>query len=231
MISIFIRTYHKDLKWLNYCLSSIHKNLTGWDEIVICIPIGQESLLSHLTNERIVISKIYKDDYLGQQISKIKAHEVCKGDYILFVDSDVIFKQGANVSDYFIENKPIILKAKYDTVGEAICWKKPTEKLFKEEIEYEYMRRAPQLFYKKTLEMFNESFPDIENYIISQPYRKFSEFNALGFYAEKMQPDEYEIIDITNGLPDIIPENKCVQKWSWGGITDEIRKELESYLL
>ena len=231
MISIFIRTYHKDLKWLNFCLESIHKNLKGWDEIVICIPTGQESLLSHLTQETVVTCKIYKDDYLGQQISKLNAHEYCKGDYILYVDSDVVFKPGADVRDYFHDNKPVILKAKYDSVGGAICWKKPTEKLFKETIDYEFMRRAPQLFHFSTLEMINESFPDLENYVMSQPYRKFSEFNALGFYAEKMQPESYEIIDITNGVPEWLPENKSVQKWSWGGITEDIQKELEGYLI
>ena len=229
-VSIFIRTYHRDLKWLNYCLQSIHKNLVGWSEIVICIPTGQEPLLSHLTNEKVVTAKIQKDDYLAQQSDKIQAHKHCKGDYILFVDSDVIFKPGADVRDYFHENKPIILKAKYESACEAICWKKPTEKLFNETVEYEYMRFCPEIFHRETLIKFNESFPDIENYIINQPYRQFSEFNVLGFYAEKMQPEDYSIIDVTNGVPEYLPENKSVQKWSWGGISEEIKTELESYL-
>lgn len=230
MVSIFIRTYHKDLIWLEHSLRSIHKNLKGWGEIVICIPTGQEFLISNLTQEKIVTSKIYKDDYLGQQISKLKSHEHCNGEYILFVDSDVIFKPNADVRDYFYDNKPIILKQKYENVGEAICWKKPTEKLFKEQIDYEYMRRAPQIFHKSTLEKINENFPDLENYIINQPYRQFSEFNALGFYAEKMENDSYSIIDVTKGVPDYLPENKSVQKWSWGGITADIKKEFENYL-
>lgn len=228
MISIFIRTYHKDIKWLNYCLQSIHKNLVGWDEIVICIPTGQESLLSHLTQEKIVVSKIYRDDYLGQQISKLNAHKYCKGDFILFVDSDVIFKYGADVRDYFKDNKPVILKAKYDSVGEAICWKIPTEKLFKENIEYEYMRQAPQLFNRSTLEMINESFLDLENYVINQPYMMFSEFNVLGFYAEKMQPNEYEFIDVTGN--ENIPKNNSKQFWSWSGLTEKDEKEIKDLL-
>jgi len=229
-ISIFIRTYHKDLKWLNYCLQSIHKNLVGWSEIVICIPTGQESLLSHLTSEKVVTCKIYKDDYLGQQISKLKAHEHCKGDYILYVDSDVIFKPNANVADYLYDNKPIILKAKYDSVGDAICWKNPTEKLFKENIEFEYMRRAPQLFYKSTIEMFNDSFPDIENYIISQPCRMFSEFNSLGFYAEKMQNDDYYIIDVTNGVPEYLSKNNAHQYWSWSNLTKDEELQIKEII-
>lgn len=227
-ISIFVRTYHRDIKWLNYCLQSIHKNLLGWDEIVIAIPTGQETLLSDLTQEKVITTKIQKDDYLAQQSDKMQAHKYCKGDYILFVDSDVIFKPNANVLDYFYENKPIILKANYNSVGEAICWKKPTEKLFKEKIEFEYMRFAPQIFHKSTLEMFNDSFPDIENYVISQPYRQFSEFNALGFYAEKMQPDDYSIVDVTNGVPEYLPENKSKQYWSWSNLTEIERKEIEN---
>ena len=230
MISIFIRTYHCDIKWLNYCLESIHKNLSGWSEIVICIPTGQETLLSHLTSEKVVTCKIYKDDYLFQQVSKIQAHQHCKGNYILFVDSDVIFKPNANVLDYFYENKPIILKANYNSVGEAICWKKPTEKLFKEKIEFEYMRFAPQIFHKSTLEMFNDSFPDIENYVMSQPYRQFSEFNALGFYAEKMQPDDYSIVDVTNGVPEYLPENKSKQWWSWSGLKENEEIEIKKII-
>lgn len=58
MVSIFIRTYEKDINWLKHCLHSIHKNLMGWDEIVICIPEQQAHLLSHLTNERVVSSAL-----------------------------------------------------------------------------------------------------------------------------------------------------------------------------
>jgi hypothetical protein len=227
MISVFIRTYHKDIEWLMYSLESIHKNLIGWDEIVICIPVGQESYLASLSKERVVTCKIYKDDYLGQQISKLKAHEYCKGDYILFVDSDVIFYPGAHVRDYFQDNKPVILKQHYSLVGEAKCWKQPTEDLFKETVDYEYMRRAPQLFHRSTLEKFNENFPDIENHIQGLSYRKFSEFNALGFFAERVQPDEYEFIDLAHNST---PENKSKQFWSWSGCTNEDRFEIRKII-
>lgn len=92
------------------------------------------------------------------------------------------------------------------------------------------MRRAPQLFHKSTLEIFNESFPDIENYIMSQPYRQFSEFNVLGFYAEKMQPESYEIIDITNGAPEWLPENKSKQWWSWSGLKENEEIEIKKII-
>jgi hypothetical protein len=228
MTSIFIRTYINDLNWLGYCLKSIHKNLKGWDEIVVCIPKGQESLLSHLTEEKIVTCKIYKDDYLFQQVSKLKAHEYCKGNYILYVDSDVIFYPNADVGDYFLDNKPVLLKDKYENVGDAICWKKPTEKLFKENIDYEYMRDIPLLYHKSTLEMFNQSFLDIENHVMSQPHRQFSEFNVLGYYAEKMQPESYHIIDLSKET--YKRRSKSKQFWSWSGLTQAERIEIEGII-
>lgn len=234
MISIFIRTYHKDIKWLNYCLRSIHKNLVGWDEIVICIPTGQEHLLSHLTAEKVVVCKTYKDDYIGQQVSKLEAHKHCKGDYILFIDSDVVFYQGADVRDYFHDNKPVILYDKYENVGEAICWKPVVEKLFKEGVSFEFMRRAPQLFLKSTLEKFAELFPDIENYATVQPHRQFSEFNILGFFAWKHEQENYKFIEAhyTTGSDknemELLPKNKSKQFWSWSNMTALEMEELES---
>lgn len=236
MISIFIRTYRADIKWLEYCLKSIHKNLTGWDEIVICIPTGQEHLLNHLTAERIVLSSIYNDDYIGQQISKLEAYKHCKGDYILFVDSDLVFYEGADVNDYFIDNKPVILFDKYENVGEAICWKPIVEKLFKGPVDKEFMRRLPLLYHKSTLENFAIHFPYIENYAVSQPHRSFSEFNILGFFAWKHHQEDYKFIEAkfttgsdTNEM-ELLPKNKAYQGWSWSGLTDEDKKILDEVI-
>ena len=80
------------------------------------------------------------------------------------MDSDVIFYNGADIRDYFQDNLPVILYDKYENVGDAICWKAVVEKLYKENVPYEFMRRAGQLFHKSTLENFAVNFPDIENY-------------------------------------------------------------------
>jgi len=224
-VSIFIRTYHRDLKWLNYCLQSIHKNLVGWDEIIICIPTGQESLLNHLTSEKVVTCKTYKQDYIGQQISKLEAYKHCKGDYIFFVDSDVVFYKGADIRDYFSDNKPVILYDKYENVGEAICWKPIVEKLFKDNVEYEFMRRPGQLFHKSTLENFATNFPDIENYGINQPNRDFSEFNYLGFFAWKHEPENYKFVNLET---EPIPKTHCKQYWSYSNLTEQEKLEIEN---
>lgn len=220
-VSIFIRTYHGDVEWLKYCLQSIHKNLVGWDEIVICIPEGQESHLANiLTTERLVLCPQYTDDYIGQQISKLQAHHHAMGDCVLFVDSDVVFKPGADVSTYFIAGRPVILKERYELLEyKFLKWRDVVRRRFGVIPEYEYMRRAPQLFLKETLIALEKTFPDMESYAISQPYRHFSEFNILGFFAESYESGKYHFVDLKGGA---IPEHPAIQNWSWGGINEEI---------
>jgi len=180
----------------------------------------------NLTQEVIVTEEIYEDDYLGQQVSKIYSFEHTDADYILFMDSDCIVKHPCNVSDFFRNGKPILLKTKYDQVGDAICWKSITEKFVGFSVEYEYMRRLPVVYERNTLLGLDAINENIRQYIISQPNRAFSEFNAIGAFIDKFQKHKYEIID----TDDEVPYSPVRQFWSWGGITKEVKAEIESYL-
>jgi len=46
----------------------------------------------------------------------------------------------------------------------------------------------------------------------------------MGAIAEKHQPQEYYYLDTTIDTP---PEKVAEQRWSWGGLTLEIQRELE----
>ena len=63
---------------------------------------------------------------------------------------------------------------------------------------------------------------------ISQPYRQFSEFNALGFYTEKMESESYVFVDVTGNVN--IPENKCHQFWSWSGLNEKDLKQINEMI-
>ena len=107
MVSIYIRTFKRDIAWLDFCLQSIHQNLKGWDEIVVCVPEGQAHHLRYLTTERRVTSPFFRVDYVGQQVAKLQAHRQVSGDYIFFVDADVIFLPGADVATFLDGDRPI----------------------------------------------------------------------------------------------------------------------------
>ena len=230
MVSVFIRTYEGDLDWFKYCLASLHRNLTGWDEIVICIPEGQEHKLRGLvTDEKVVTCPVYADDYIGQQISKLQAHRHVRGELVLFVDSDLVFHPGAQVANYLQADKPVILKESYarlvarhpelnlrkwQDVVKLVCGTKPT---------HEYMRRAPQLFLASTLRNLEAAFPGMEAHALRQPFRLFSEFNVLGYFAERNEPGRYVFIDLEK---EALPASQATQHWSWGGITPAVFAEL-----
>ena len=230
MISVFIRTYHGDLAWLKYCLASVHRNLRGWAEIVVCIREGQEALLEGIiTTERVVTCPRYPDDYIGQQISKLQAFRHVRGDYVLFVDSDLVFHPGASVADYLAGDRPVLLKESYARLIvkhpdiDIRRWQLAVENLFGSRPSHEYMRRAPQLLRTSTLRALDETFPYLEAHAVCQRDRLFSEFNALGFFVELCEAEQYSIIDLERHAA---PPNPATQFWSWGGISPEILMKL-----
>jgi hypothetical protein len=224
---IFIRTYDNDLEWLKYCLKSIHKYVTGYRKIIICIPDNQKHLIDawSLTQEEVHgVNKFAESGYIDQQINKIMAYKFGVADFVLFVDSDVCFKRPVHVSEYFKDGKPIILKTRYESVGDAICWKEPTEKMLGYSVGYEYMRRLPLLYRSETLKNLNNK---IELWGFGNgvsKIEKMSEFNLVGAFAEKEESEKYHFID-TEKEP--LPPESVKQNWSWGGLTEDIKKELE----
>lgn len=225
-IDIFIRTYHKDLEFLKYCLRSIHKFVTGYNEIIICIPEQDAHLLDswNLTKELIIKwDPVCENGYIDQQISKLKAHEMSDADYILYVDSDVCFFTPTDLSEFFIHGKPYLMKTRYELVGDAICWKKPTEEIIGLRLEYEYMRRMPLLFARQTLKDLALRV-DVNKLA---ELKSLSEFNVVGAYAALIDTDKYYII---NTEFDPLPKQVAKQFWSWGGLTPTVINELEIFL-
>jgi len=232
MTDIFVRTYEKDLGWLQYSMKSIEKFVTGYRNIVICIPENQVHLLKDFNFKNVVTCPVYKDDYLGQQVSKLNADLYCGSKYILYTDSDCIFTKPFDVSNLFIDGKPLIYKTRYEKVGDAICWKDVTEKAInKKNIEWEYMRRQPLIYLSETISDLRDYMELIHDrsqseYILSKPFRQFSEFNVLGAFAESFNSDLYHFHDTDYG----ITEPYLKQFWSWSNLTNNERKEIEEYL-
>lgn len=230
-VSVYIRTYKRDVEWLDFCLQSIEKNLVGWDEIVVGIPKGQEHHLRYLKNIKIVLEPYFKEDYIGQQVSKLLSHRHTKGTYTLIVDSDLIFLPGANISDYLDGDCPIIgiksippLQNKFSGT-----YTPPIVKLFKQSAPYTYMvdSHAARLYRRNTLESFERHFPHIESFAREQPRRRgFSEFEFLGFYIHLYESKNYCLLDLDKEKPKI---HHTRQFWNVDGLTKEILSELAQH--
>lgn len=224
--SIFIRTYPGDYKWLKYCLQSVEKYAKGYDNVIVCYPEGAEK--PDAKGVILIETPAYKNDYLGQQICKLKAYKYSNAEYIQFLDSDTLITEPVTPASFMRYGKPMILKTDYRKVGNAICWKNPTEEALGFSVSHEYMRRN-FLMYKretlKSLDLYMELLhrQKLEDYILSKD--SFSEFNLLGAYAEKYEPENYVFVDTDNE----IPKSLVRQFWSHQNLS-ECMDEINSIL-
>jgi len=92
---IFYKSYKRDFKLLKYSLLSLKKNVTGYNNIVILIPINDAAYFDNYElPPRTVVHYVpeYGNGYMFQQWCKISAYKYCKSEFILFADSDCIFQ-------------------------------------------------------------------------------------------------------------------------------------------
>lgn len=227
-IDIFIRTYEKDLEWLKHALRSIYMHVSGYRKIVITAPKSND--FSKYLTETVTYVEDLRDGYLGQQLTKMNAYLYTDADAVVFWDSDVIACEPVNVSEWFLGGRPIVYKTSYAHIEAP--WKPITEKAVGFNVEWEYMRRMPIIYFTDTVEACSKFIEKQHNvslikYISSQPYREFSEFNAIGAYAEKFESNRYEFID-TDMVE--LPKNKVHQFWSWSGLDSNDLNQIKRYI-
>lgn len=227
--AIFIKTCRKDLEWLKWSLQSIRKFCSGFSEVVIVADEDCRSEIEKITtSERVEFCPVHHNGYIQQQIVKIEAYRYIRdAELILFVDSDVIFHTKCTPEAFTINGIPFLLKTLYGNLGGAEAWKPITERFCGFHVMHEYMRRMPLAFKRATLIRFWHAYREKIAALNEMQGRDFSEFNALGAYAAATHPNEYHIIDTER---DSVPQPVAKQYWSWGGISDEIVKEMEQFL-
>lgn len=233
-LDIFIKTYHKDFEWLFFCLSSIDKFVDGFQNIIIAMPNKDKHLFTIDTKQfsrihnrvKYIYTNDYGNTYLYQQFIKITAYQYTEADYIMYVDSDVVFNRKSYINESFnSEEKPIIYYTPYEMVGDAICWQEPTSELLGEHQSYEFMRRNCLIFRKSTLIDINTQYPNLEQIIMNSI--RFSEFNTIGAWAFKNEFNNYSFVNtITNPPP---PANH-IQFWSYSNLNKIDRLKIKQIL-
>lgn len=229
-VSIFIRSYSKDFDFLKYCIRSIELYCSGFLEVVIVVPASDISELRSIVsgkNIKTFGTTPRAEGYLDQQITKLEAYKYCQGEYILYVDSDVVFHTPTTPENFFDGASPIVLKTKYSSLDDnARVWQGITARAIGFEPQWEYMRRLPLIFSAKTLKNIAKDYPNLIGYVEAARNREFSEFNFIGAYAEACEGDGYAFIDTEEFLPSAVTE----QFWSWGGLTKDVISRIEKHL-
>jgi hypothetical protein len=232
---IFIRSYYKDLAWLVYSLASIDKYCSGFRSVLVVVPRSTSSYLqklgiAHLA--RFEFCNDYRDDYLGQQVTKLYADCFTDADLICHVDSDCIFTRPLTPTDLTSQGRLRVLMRPIPSLGRHRPWLRPTEDFLGWPVSYDFMQHPPftyprQLYQDVRRYALEIHKMDLEQYVLSRPPRGFSEFNVLGAYAYEHYRQWFTWIDVGR---EPAGEPMCRWYWSWGGLTPSIRQEIESLL-
>lgn len=199
-IDLFIKTYSKDIKWLRYCILSIQKYVTGYNEIIIILPDGERELIDFELPPNTFVHTTEEEGsgYLYQQYIKMIAHHFSGADFIAYVDSDCIFHSPVNFQDLVKEGKPQILMTSYAEM-QGCPWQIPTAEFIGTVPEFEFMRRHVLIYHKSTLENLEGWFTtlrgNLKEYILSRPGGTFSEFNCMGFFAYLYEREKYSFLN------------------------------------
>jgi hypothetical protein len=232
---LFIRSYWKDLPWLEFCLASINKYCHGFRAVIVAFPRSSEPWLRRFalpSNVQIEFCRDYRDDYLGQQATKLLADTFTDADYICHVDSDCVFCLATSPDDLMVAGRPRILKRPCELLGRHYPWRKPTERFLGWNVTDDFMQHQPFLFprwiYSELrTHVVSVHAVDIETYVTAQPQRGFSEYNVMGAFAWARYRERFEWVDTSISPPG---EPHCRWYWSWGGINDSIRAEIHGIL-
>lgn len=226
---IVIKSYPPDYPWLTYCLRSIQKFATGFNNVLVLLPRSDPL---PLTAETVVLLDV-PEGYKEQQVSKLYADKHTEADFIVNLDSDCIFTRPVTPRDFMVGDKPRWLMTPWaDCMDAKRAWFGVMAKCILEAPEHEFMRRhgimIPRWAYAEFRAFIQKTHGiPIESYVMNQPGNEFSEFNTIGFWLWLNHRDK---IAWHNTSTMGVPSNPLHQEHSWGGLNDEIRAKLDAIL-
>jgi hypothetical protein len=229
---IVIRSWMNDFEWLRYCLRSIQRFATGFRRTVVIVPAGQVPPTGSAEDVHFV--QEYGDGYMQQQVAKLHADAFTDAEFLCFLDSDTIFTRPVTPEDLIVDKRRVRwLYTPYSSLigGDGQMWKEITAKILKQPMEFEFMRRHPLVAPRWALEgfrrwMWREHGTSLEKYIMGQPGHEFSEWNALGAW---LWFHHHDCIAWQNTDEDM-GTTFVHQSYSWGGLNEHIRADLERAL-
>jgi hypothetical protein len=232
--ALFVRTYWRDLDWLALSLASIARFCRDFDDIVVVLPRRSEPWLRRTALPpvgRIEFCRDYRDDYLGQQATKLHADLFTDAEFICHVDSDCIFTRNVGPDELIVDGKPLIKMRAIGQLGRERPWQGPTESFLGSPVAFDFMCHPPFTFPRWLYARVREHAQavhrmNLETYLERQPPRGFSEFNVLGALAWMRWPQSLTWIECAGQVPDA----PCRWYWSWDRVDAGTRREIEALI-
>lgn len=260
--TIVYKTFLNDIKWLKYSLLSVNTFVKDISEIIIyyhdvCYEELARMLKDITINYNIRLMPVNYDihGYLKQMVVKCMAYKDVNTDYIVFVDSNVIFKKKYSPTVHF-ENDKInwyILRKSISNSNEPLwnVWEESLKKMTKQDMRLHYMYNSfPFIVRKDTLDKAQQKFLELHNmdyntfckfYLdkfpilpsmpITEPNGKFREMATIFEEFEYMGWYAHNFTNDYSFKEEYsINSNYTIQHWSHGGLTPEIEKDIINIL-
>jgi hypothetical protein len=215
---------------LHYALTAIRTWCRGFTEVVVVTPrTGSSAVRRAVSGDvRLEVCPDYRDDYLGQQVTKLYADDFTASEFICHVDSDVIFTRPVTPAALFADGRPWIARRPVSDLGRHRPWLAPTETFLGQPVTHDFMQQPPFTYPRwiypelRALCVERHGLP-LDRYVMGQRPRGFSEFNVLGAHAHTAHPASFTWYEATSGQ---VPR-LCRWYWSRAGIDADLRRELD----
>ena len=249
--SILIVTFDRDAEFLSYCLRTVAKFASGFQEVVVAAPHGHrgvEFVMSGFPQFRFHrFAETPGKGFLHHMLIKCMADVICGTDTVLHLDSDCWLTGPMTPETYLKDGKIVMLYRSYEQIRKnanhkdppwnplqlywqvasvmATCWTSP----------YEVMLRHPLCYYRTTYEKLRERIQEIHGIPLHEYIFRcraefptgFAEFTTLGATAWERHKDRYCWVD---GKWGHLYQGVVRSGWSHRGIKDDERAEIEKLL-
>lgn len=259
-VQILIVTYQKDFPWLMYALRAIERHATGFSGVTVLIPSHDLRALTDIAREtglgltRYIPSirtffEAQGRGMLQHMVMMATAEKLVPSQtkYVLHMDSDCIFKMPTDASDYFMNGKPAYLYRTWESlttedpknpgtkvISDCAQWRGPTEQQLGQQSTVYTMTRHPTVFpidfYQPYRQHIGKVHGDFESYMMAgrnQFPQDRMDFTAMGQWAWTHMRERFHWINVAS---EPYPEDRMKAFWSHGGVTPEIKAEIEGFL-
>lgn len=197
-------TYRHDLEWLQWSLSSVRKNFSGFNKIIGVAPIQDKDVFEKIEGiDWHFIPDWEGRGYYWQQWVKLQAWRYTNADFVCHVDSDVMFTAPVHLEDLLDDGRPCWMWQRYAQLPDNVPWRQPTEHYSGFACSREFMRAFPFVIDRRTHELAEtrliEKFGASAEHIIRHA-NAFSEFNYMGAVAFNLQNELYSWFDTGTGV-------------------------------
>lgn len=208
-VDIHIVSFPRDYPWLNYCLRSIRKFVTGYRQIHLTLP-PDAPRPQNITD--IVVhadSPNVRHGYNRHQVAKLRACQHTDADFIMFIDSDHFCVKPTPVEHYFDGDKPQLWRRTFDSLlhlppevtgitKAAFKWKAPVEHALGFSCPWFTLEFLPIVHHRGVLleclaYMENLHGQSIEDYSNTLSNIGIGDFLVMGSYALAKHPEHYSI--------------------------------------